>query len=99
MQKLDTKTFIAEIVSETSLSPVPTKLGTHESTMDLYYSSAMDHYYYIEWDIPGLDIVEQIGLWCEIGTKKIIDYDGVFTLPNEAIELLKENGFDISEII
>jgi hypothetical protein len=41
MQKLDTKTFIAEIVSETSLSPVPTKLGSHESTMDLYYSSAM----------------------------------------------------------
>jgi hypothetical protein len=42
--------------------------------------------------------VEQIGLWCEFGTKKILDYDGVFTLPNEAIELLKENGFDLSEI-
>ena len=51
-------------------------------------------YYFIEWDIQTLDECENIGIWCEEGTKTLRDYDGVFQLPDEAIELLKDNGFN-----
>jgi hypothetical protein len=94
MNKIDETTFVAELISETSMSPVATKLGTHQSTMCLYENE--DDAYFIEWDIPALETVETISLWCEEGTRCIYDYDGVFALPVEAIRLLQKNDFDTS---
>lgn len=84
------KTFTSHLNSETSFAS--TSLGTHESTMELFLYA--DGSYGIEWDVPSLDTTEHIGIWVEDGTKTMCDYDGVFQLPKQAIELLEENGFD-----
>jgi hypothetical protein len=94
MNLIAEKKFVSELVSETSMSAYGTPLGKHESTMSLYGFQDDPDYYFIEWDIPTLEEVENIGIWCEDGTKVLRDYDGVFELPEQAIELLKENGFD-----
>lgn len=63
--------------------------------MDLYFEN--DNTGFIEWDIPSLDRTENIGLWFEIdqdGKRTLSDYDGVFSLPSEAIELLRKHGID-----
>ena len=96
MNKLDEITFTCELVSETSMSAYRTKLGKHTSTMTLYAFDNDPDYYFIEWDIPKLEMAENIGIWCEDGTKVLRDYDGVFSLPEQAIELLNKNGFDTS---
>jgi len=96
MNKLATRTFTTELFSETSMSYRAEKLGEHESTIDLYSFPENPDYYLIEWDIPSLDEMVEIGIWCEEGTKILRDYDGVFCLPDEAMDLLKEQGFDVS---
>jgi hypothetical protein len=96
MNKIAEKELVCELVLETSMCGEPTKLGKHESTMVLYGFDDDPDYYFIEWDIPTLNEVENIGIWCEEGTKELRDYDGVMCLSQEAIELLKENGFDTS---
>jgi hypothetical protein len=94
MTKIAEKEFVSVLTLETSMSATPTKLGKHTSTMTLYGFELDPNYFFIEWDIPTLDEVENIGIWCEDGTKELRDYDGVFELPLEAIELLQENGFN-----
>lgn len=69
--------------------------GKHGWTMDLYFDN--DNTGFIEWDIPSLERTEYIGLWFEIdqdGKRTLSDYDGVFSLPSEAIELLRKHGID-----
>jgi len=43
------------------------------------------------------DHVEHIGLIYD-DNKRITDYDGVFSVPDEAIRMLKDNGFNTEEI-
>lgn len=74
------------MVRETSSSSIP--LGKHASKMTMYRQG--DHHF-IEWDIPSLDQVEQIGLTFE--QKRLTDYDGVFSLPKEAVKLIRQCGF------
>ena len=55
----------------------------------------------IEWEVESLDIVEYIGLWFEIdpkGKRTLTDYDGVMTLPEQAMDLLDRNGVDCAEM-
>jgi len=69
-------------------------LGTHESTMELYFHD--DATGFIEWDIPSIDKFEYIGLWFSIdqfGIRTLTDYDGVMSLSDKAIELLRK--FDV----
>jgi len=47
----------------------------------------------IEYEDGGVD-VEHIGLWFE--KKTLTDYDGLFSLPKEAIKLIRKNGFHVS---
>jgi len=96
MNKIDQMTFTCELVSETSMSPVSKSLGVRKSIMTLYAFENDPNYYFIEWEIPTLDKCENIGIWCEDGTKVICDYDGVFSLSEFAIEFLQKNGFDTS---
>jgi hypothetical protein len=51
---------------------------------------------FIEWSIPDMDEVVEIGIWT--AGKKVTDYDGVFELPKQAITLLKRNGYDTSGV-
>ena len=96
MNKLATRTFTTELVSETSYGAE--KLNKHESTIDLYSFPEDPDYYLIEWDIPSLDRMEEIGIWCDAGTKIVRDYDGVFSMPDVVMNLLMEQGFDVSDV-
>lgn len=73
---------------------------TTKSTMDLYlHTKSLTGY--IEWDIPDLEMTEGIGLVFEIDTKgkrTLVDYDGVFTIPDQAMDLLEKNGIDCAEM-
>lgn len=87
MQKIAEKTIKpTELVSEGSWGA--RRLGKHASTMTLY---ADGPHYMIEWDIPALETTEHIGLTFE--HKTLTDYDGVFSLPREAIAFLRKQGF------
>ena len=55
------------------------EIGTHPSTMTLFL--APDNMRGgIEWDIPALDRIEEIGLWFD-ENRNLVDYDGVMALP------------------
>ena len=43
------------------------------------------------------DDVEHIGVLYD-KNKKVFDYDGIHAIPEQALELLKQHGFDVSEI-
>jgi hypothetical protein len=66
------------------------RVGKHASTMTLY---ADERGYFIEWDIPALETTETIGLSFE--HKTLTDYDGIFSLPKEAIAFLRKQGFRV----
>lgn len=76
--------------------------GVREQVMTLKKISKNS--YNIEWEIfdekgDTIDYAE-IGVFTdENNPKKVIDYDGVFELPDKAQELLKKNGFDVSEVV
>ena len=93
MKLIASKTFKSHITSETSMSAYATQLGEHESTMDFYMDEEGTRGF-IEWDIPDLEMGAEIGLWFEEDKKTLCDYDGVFSLPEQAIELLEENGYN-----
>jgi hypothetical protein len=67
-------------------------VGKHASTMTLYADKA---HYLIEWDVPGLETTEHIGLTFE--HKTLTDYDGIMSLPKEAVTFLREQGFIVPE--
>lgn len=80
--------FISNINIDNGITIVPQ--GKHTSTMELF----MDDNGVpkgIEWDNP-VDTV-WIGLWFE--DRELVDYDGVFELPPQAIKLLRKAGFVI----
>jgi hypothetical protein len=73
-------------------------LGEHESTLELFYEK--DNTGFIEWDIPELDLFEHIGLWFDIdrdGKRSLSDYDGVMSLNDHAIAILRKNGVVVSK--
>lgn len=73
-------------------------LGEHESTLELYFRK--DNTGFIEWDIPSIDTFESIGLWFEIdldGKRTLVEYDGVMSLNDHAITLLRKNNVFVSE--
>ena len=69
-------------------------LGTFTSTMELFKNDEGIPEM-IEWDIEELETTESIGLWFD--GNDLCDYDGVFELPKEAIELIKQSGFNVSD--
>jgi hypothetical protein len=71
------------------------QMGTHASTMRLFIWDGQAGRGAIEWDIPGLERVEEIGLTWD-NDRNIIDYDGVFSIPREAVEFLREQGFTVT---
>ena len=90
--KIATKAFEADLILEGSWGE--RKLGKHPSTMELWQCDDAGHYF-IEWDIPSLERTEEIGIWFDAGTQELTDYDGVFSLPIQAIALLEENGIKV----
>jgi len=70
-----------------------------ESSMELYlYKNGQGS---IEWIVEELDLVEHIGCTFEFdakGKRTLVDYDGVFSLPDQAMDLLERNGIDFAEM-
>ena len=85
------------LVLEYSYKPTPDELGTHGWTMELFWEKGdlKNGDGLIEWDIPGLDNTEHIGIWVEDG--ELSDYDGLMSLPSEAIKLLESVGIVVGE--
>lgn len=86
MQTIGTTTFRSELVRESTYRVH--RMGSHESTMTLYADGPR---YFIEWDVPSIEETEHIGLVFEHRT--LTDYDGVMSLPTQAIALLRNHGF------
>lgn len=89
LTKVAESTFTAPLVDN---SHEIRSIGTHSSTMTLYEDEGI---YQIEWHIPALDEVYHIGLIFE-GTT-LVDYDGLYDLPKEAIALVRQAGFIVPE--
>ena len=90
-------TWIGELVSETSFTR--TDLGEFTNTMEFGFVKNNKNQGYIEWVFekvgnPNSQDVVEIGLYFE--NKELVDYDGVFELPEPAILLLESLGFDVS---
>jgi len=92
-----TKEFTTELVLERTCTPVLENLGVYNNTMDLYIHDDKRSGF-IEWSYENDtdSDVENIGLWFD--GKTVTDYDGVFELPQEAIQLLEENGYDCTDV-
>jgi hypothetical protein len=70
------------------------QVGVQASTMELFFHDGQAGSGLIEWDVPGLEQTWHIGLWWD-NNKSLLDYDGVFSLPEAAIELLESEGFTV----
>lgn len=92
--KIGSKKFTAELVSQSSMRS--TDLGKHESTMTLYAFNNQAGSAFIEWEIPDLEEVVDIGLSFDV-RRNLLDYDGVFSLPREAVALLRKHGFKVGK--
>lgn len=89
--KIAEKKFTACIVREGSWGV--SQLGKHASSMTLYASDAPGRAY-IEWEIPAIDEYVEIGLSFDV-CRNLLDYDGVFSLPREAVALIRSAGFKV----
>ena len=92
---IDTSVFTSQIFLEGSWGAKD--VGEYESTMELYFNP--DNTGFIEWSIPDADLFECIGLWFEpeVGSSKsLVDYDGVMSLNQHAIALLRRNNIFVS---
>jgi hypothetical protein len=87
----------ARVVREYSSHPQVENLGVMENEVRLY-SYNDGRLLAVEWDAGDLDTV-CIGIWTSTHNhKKVVDYDGVFSLPREIAAFLKEQGFDLSDV-
>lgn len=94
--------FTAEIFKERSITPIPEIMGKAKCTMELYLNSEdkilpKNGEGFIEWIIDYIDETGEetgeddyavIGFYFE--NKTLTEYDGVFSLPKQAIELLRK---------
>lgn len=91
--------FTTRVVSENSFGVVD-DYGNRENLMIFHPDSNQDNYSFIEWAV--LDDDGEVIDYAEIGIftegKKVVDYDGVFELPIQAIQLLKKNGFNTKDV-
>ena len=97
MEKVESIEFRAPIRREWSGSSTVDELGTDECTMTFYESALTPGRGMIEWDIPGLEETHHIGVWFDAAKRELPDYDGLFSLPEQAIELLEKARIVVGE--
>lgn len=75
-------------------------IGNENAFMQLCDNPDADfmYNYSIDFYIPTKSKYVKIGIYCSNNSKKVLDFDGIFDIPKEAIELLENNGFDCSQI-
>lgn len=95
---IDRLEFLSPINLERSWGITPVA-DEAKSTMELFFNK--DNTGWIEWVVEELDLSEEIGLTFEIdrhGKRTLTDYDGVFSIPDQAMDLLERNGVDCVEM-
>lgn len=93
--------FESPINMDSSLYGLQPLADKAKSVMELFFYQKDANSALIEWCCDELDIVEHIGLTFEIdrnGKRTLTDYDGVFTLPDQAMDLLEKHGVDCAEM-
>lgn len=93
MKVISSKIFTSGVIREGSWGHH--ELGDHQSTMTVYGNDAGEPVM-IEWDIPSLEETEHIGI--ELDGRSVTGYDGVMCIPDQAIELLEELGYNCDDI-
>jgi hypothetical protein len=93
--------FEADLIKEYSYTSEVTPLGKKKCSMELYTetgsiddSDCGDIEWIIDVGTPGETAI-QLGVWWR--GKTLIEFDGNFSLPDEAIRLLRECGIIVSE--
>ena len=89
--------FKTPVRKEYSMTSHMDDLGEHEATLTLYVNDQDYTRGSLELDIPGCNEYADIGLWFDDDKKTLVDYDGVFSLPPQGIQLLRDQGFIVSE--
>ena len=87
--------FNAEIVREHTHTSAIEELGTANCSMEMFIaadSADAEIVWLIEYDNGDTD-VEHIGLWFE--NRTLTDFDGLFSLPEQAKKLIRLNGFHV----
>lgn len=93
MQVLGTKEFVSNVRYST-LYGVVDDFGKQVNKMSLM--KVKDNQYVIEWEVGDDIAFEEIGIWTH--GKEVVDYDGVFDLPKQAEQLLREHGFSLRRL-
>jgi hypothetical protein len=83
-------TFNSPINSETSYGSTPLA-DDAASEMEVVINS--DGKGWFDWYIEELDEYEEGGLWFD--ENELTDYDGVFSLPEQLITFLEEQGYNM----
>lgn len=92
IKKIVEKKFKSKVVLETVYGVVD-DYGEQDNTMTLM---RVNNNLMIEWVVGDELDYSSIGITA-VG-HDVVDYDGVFEIPKEAIELLQEAGFNTKEI-
>lgn len=93
-----TKKFRARLVLERSFTPRVIDLGEHDCEMTLYAFHPNRGADCIVWNYSRGDDADETVIGLELEGMKVTGYDGVFSLPSEAVALLKEAGFDTTDV-
>jgi hypothetical protein len=93
MNPIATLEFETELVREYSAVPAVESLGRRRQRMPLYLQD--EGHGLIEWEAGEDGEGAVIGLFFE--GRRVVDYDGVFELPVQAVELLEAAGYDPAE--
>ncbi len=90
--------FEDDLYMEFSSSPEPQAIGRANNTMSLYKEQdegqIIWEYYMLDDESDSDELV--IGLWFD--GNKVTDYDGVFSLPAQALQLLVDSGFNVEDV-
>ena len=90
---LATKEWNGRVVRET-VAGIESDYGIVPNTMRLM---RVDGRLSIEWSVGDGASIDYAVIGITTEGKEVVDYDGVFELPAEAIELLKEHGLSHQE--
>ena len=105
MKKQTTIKFTSALVSETAYNVTPLGMANSEMTLNEFEDGNVA----ITWEANFIDDKgeetgegESVGMEIELqdenNPKLVTGYDGCFTLPEQALELLRSCGYDVSEM-
>ncbi|NBT59340.1 hypothetical protein EBT16_11210 [bacterium] len=97
MERKETFTVTRDLVLENSFGTVGAEDGVKlHVTVGIKEDEAYGWFECYDIKSTGGDWYAEGGLWME--GKKVVDYDGVFCLPDFVISKLKSWGYDTSEV-